>query len=260
MTQASEPGVGQANQLREEVALGNRLLHHWGLATYLGHVSARIPGADRFIIKGKPQISMDRLQPADLMVMDFDGNVVEASDDYPNPVSSWAMHAEIYRARPDVNSVAHTHQKWCTILGIAGKDVLPLQHANSAVIAVRPWPVYDETYGNITDKYQPKVVARTLADFPAVHLRNHGMIFVGGNVEKAIIGARNGEYQAELTWRSLLVGTPVLLPTVFMRDEMDRDLTPSIWEVRDGVSIDEMTIHAWLDENREAARDRKVRF
>ena len=39
MTQASEPGVGQANQLREEVALGNRLLHHWGLATYLGHVS-----------------------------------------------------------------------------------------------------------------------------------------------------------------------------------------------------------------------------
>ena len=45
-----------------------------------------------------------------------------------------------------------------------------------------------------------------------------------------------------------------------MRDEMDRDLAPSIWEVRDGVSIDEMNIHAWLDENREAARDRKVRF
>ena len=260
MTQPASSSAGQIDQIREELALANRLLHHWGLAVYEGHVSARIPGAEQFLIKGKPQVSMDRIQPSDLMILDFDGNVVKASKDYPNPVSSWAMHAEIYKARPEVNSVAHTHQKWCTIVGIAGKDVLPLQHANSAVIAVRPWPVYDETFDNITDKYQPKVVARALADYPALHLRNHGMIFVGGNIEKAIIGARNGEYQAELTWRSLLVGTPVLLPTVFMRDEMDRDLTPSIWEVRDGVSIDEMKIHGWLDENRAAARDRKVRL
>ena len=74
----------QVQDLREQVALANRLLQHYSLGAYEGHVSARVPGEDLMIIRARPAVALSRTQPADLMIVDFDGNVVEYSPEYPD--------------------------------------------------------------------------------------------------------------------------------------------------------------------------------
>ncbi len=261
MTQTGATRASAAFQdLKEQVALANRLLHHYGLATYMGHVSARVPGTDRMVIKARPSVSMDRVQARDLMVMDLEGHIVEASPEYPTPVAEWPLHAAVYQARPEVGSVVHTHQKWCTVLGIAGRPVLPVQHAPTASVAAEPWPVYEESAAPVSDVTQARVVARTLGQAVACHLRNQGMVFLGTNVERAVRTAVDAESTAELTWRAMLIGTPETVPMIYMRDEVEGRFVPSEDEVRDGVPRGEWGNHVWLDENLDAARNRGIQL
>ncbi len=240
--------------LKEQVALGNRLLHHYGLGSYQGHVSARIPDTETMMIRGRPDVSLERVEPADLMVVDFDGNVMESSDEYPRLVASWPLHAEVYRARAEVNSVVHTHQKWCTVFGIAGRPVLPVLHAPTASIAADRWPVYDESQGALDDVTKAKVVARLMGPgVVACHLRNHGMVFVGTTVSKAVLGAADAEEQAEITWRAMLLGTPEVIQTVYLQDEVAKRFDPPKPDVRDGVARGEWGNQEWLDDHTDAS-------
>jgi ribulose-5-phosphate 4-epimerase/fuculose-1-phosphate aldolase len=247
-------------ELKEQVALTNRLLHHYGLTAYLGHASARIPGTNRVIIKARPHVSMDRVQAPDLMTVDLDDNVIEASKEYPTRVSEWPLHAEIYKARPDVGAVIHTHQKWCTILGIAGKTVLPVHLAQLAAVAAEPWPVYDESYAIVTDVAQARVAARLLGQHPACHLRTHGMVFVGPSLDRALISARNAEQQAMMTWHALVAGTPETIPMIFMREELERGPGPTQWEAREGALLEDWAGFQWMDEHPEVREERGVQF
>ena len=247
-------------ELREQVALANRLLHHYGLTSYLGHASARIPGTDHIIIKGRPHVSMDRVRPQDLMIMDLEGNVVEASQEYSARVGEWPIHTEVYKARPDVGSVVHTHQKWCTIFGIAGRPVLPVQHPPTAAVAAEHWPVYEETFGLITDVVLGGAVARVMGRNVACHLRTHGMIFVGLNVERAVLAAADAEHLAEMTWRAMPIGTPVPMPMEYMRDDVEKRFTLAEEDVRDGVARGEWANHEWVDQNPDAAWSRGIQL
>ncbi len=248
-------------RLREQVALAVRLLHHYGLAAYQGHVSARVPNSDLVVIRAYPAVSMDRTRPEDLMVLDLDGNILEASEECPARVPSWPLHAEIYKARPEVGSIVHTHQKWCTVFGIAGRPVLPLLHPPTAAVAAEPWPVYEETRGAIADARQARVVARTLGEHIACHLRNHGMVFVGPTVSRAVITAADAEQQAELTWRAMLMGVPETISMMYLRDDVERRFVSTREEeVREGVARGEWGNQIWLDEHRDAAGERRVWF
>ncbi len=249
----------EVHQFREQVALANRLLHHYGLASYQGHASARIPGTDLVIIRAFPAVSTDRTQPEDLMIMDLDGNVIEASTDYPDRAPSWSLHTEIYKARSEVGAVVHTHQKWCTIFGIAGRPVLPVLHAPTALVAAEPWPVYEETRGAIGDPREGRVIAELMGEGIACHLRNHGMVFVGPTIARALITAADAEEQAEITWRAMLMGTPQTIQMRFLRDEVERRSVATREEERgDGVRHGEWANHVWLDENRDAIGERRV--
>lgn len=247
-------------ELREKVALANRLLHHHGLTTYLGHVSARIPGTDLILIKGRPHISMDRTRAENLMVLDLDGNLIEASPQYPDIVDEWPLHTEIYKARPDVAAVVHTHQKWCSILGIAGKPVLPVHLGPGAAVAAEPWPVYEESYDIIRTVEQAKVVAHLLGKHIACHLRTHGMVFVGVSVERAVGAAVRAEHLAEMTWRAMLIGTPATIPMYFLRETFNSLFQPEEEVWRDGVERGTWRNQVWLDEHPEVARHRGVQL
>ena len=161
--------------LREQVALAHRLLAHYALGAYQGHVSARIPGEELLVVRANPAVALSRTQPEDLMILDFDGNVVDASAAYPDRIAGWAVHTEIYKARPEIMAVAHTHQKWCSVFGIAGRDVLPVLHPPTASVAAEAWPVYDDEGGEVHNPEQGQRLAELLGQNVAVHLRNHGM-------------------------------------------------------------------------------------
>jgi ribulose-5-phosphate 4-epimerase/fuculose-1-phosphate aldolase len=257
-TKLSAGDAQQAAALREEVALANRLLHHYGLGAYEGHVSARVPNTDLVLIRARPAVSLDRVQPADLMLIDLDGNAVEASADYPERVTSWALHTEIYKARPEVASVTHTHQKWCTVFGIAGRDVLPVIHPPTASVAAETWPVYAEAGGTVTTPEQGRRVAEVLGGNVACHLRNHGMVFVGTTVSKAMLAAADAEEQAEVTWRAMLAGTPEPIDMKYLANEVKKRWEPPKEDVRDGVARGEWGNQKWLDDHREASEERGI--
>ncbi|MBI4199285.1 MAG: class II aldolase/adducin family protein [Chloroflexi bacterium] len=248
-------------ELRGRVALANRVMHHYGLTTYLGHVSARIPGTDRIVIKARPHVSMDRVRPENLMVIDLGGNILEASKEYPTIVAEWPLHTELYKARPDVNCVVHTHQKWCTIFGIAGRAVLPVHHPGMASVAAEPWPIYEESYEIVVTVQQARVVAQILGRHGAIHLRTHGMAFVGTDIERAVNDAINGEHEAEMTWHALLAGTPETISMIYMRPYVDARFAPQDPGARrEGVERGTWENFVWLDQNVEASRYRAVQL
>src|SRR5919202_5698338 len=128
----TEHGRGASEQeLRALLATSCRILYRLGLSDYLGHPSVRVPGTDRVLIKPKHSSTVRRLDdmtPDRMVAIDLDGNLLEGQE---QPPSERFIHTEIYRARPNVVSVVHTHQPMATLLGIVSMPILPLLHVDS---------------------------------------------------------------------------------------------------------------------------------
>ena len=111
------------NDLREDVALANRIAEREGLVTAFGHVSARIPGTDTFLLP--PRAAPGLATPESLLVLDIEGNLLEGVG-VPN-TEHW-IHARIYSARPEVGAVAHVHAPACVVSSQLGRRVEPLHN------------------------------------------------------------------------------------------------------------------------------------
>src|SRR5919198_6430097 len=112
------------DELRDDVALANRIVHRMGLVTAFGHVSARIPGTDRFLLPTRASPAL--AHPDRLLVLNFDGQKLEG-DGEPN-TELW-IHARIYAARPDVGAVAHVHSPACVALAQIGEPLRIIHNA-----------------------------------------------------------------------------------------------------------------------------------
>ncbi len=237
------------DELKETVALSHRILFATGLATSSGHASARVQGTDRFFIKPWPHIHMSRLRAENIIMLDLDGNKLAGPDNVTH-VSEWALHAEVYRARPDVNGVIHTHQKWATMMGIAGKAILPVMHPDLAAVAAEQFPIYDEDYRTIKDASEGRRVAEKLGNHIGVSMRTHGMLFAAPNLETATVEAIHTEVQAELTWLAMQIGKPKSISPLILRSRVESrgpDYIPEAWEY-----------YRWLDAHPDSAHYRVV--
>ena len=243
----------EIEELREAVALANRILHHTGLTTYLGHASARIPGTNRVLIRrnGTIAVSMDTTTTKDILMADLEGNQLDGQSVGKLP-AEWPLHAEIYKAQPDVMGVVHTHQRWATTFGIAGAAVLPMQHHSHAAVAAEEIPIYDESYAIVTTDEQARVVAETMGQGLICHLRTHGMVFAAGSLQAAILAAVDLEYQAELTYLASQIGAPNTIPPLYTRQNLERR--------RAGQAGNAWSYYQWLDENPHANRARQVQL
>jgi L-ribulose-5-phosphate 4-epimerase len=241
------------SQIKETVALSHRVLFHAGLVTDRGHSSARIPGTDRFLIKSWPHIHMNRVVAEDLITMDLDGNIVAGKREGITRVSEWPIHAEIYRAHPDAGGVIHTHQKWATLMGIIGKPILPVLGTQFGYSVADPLPMLDEDRALIRQVQQGKLVAELLGKAPGIHLQSHGLVFAAPNLELATLDAINIEYQAEITWRAMLVGAPKAIPKYFLRGHLERWAKGEVPEPWDHY-------WKWVDQHPESVRPRSVQM
>ena len=107
-------------QLKEEVFQANLELPERGLIKYTwGNVSAVDREKGLFVIKPSG-VGYDDMKASDMVVCDFDGNVIEGD---LNPSSDMPTHAVLYKAFPEIGAVVHTHSTWATIWAQAGLDV-----------------------------------------------------------------------------------------------------------------------------------------
>ena len=193
------------DDLKEKVSTGCRVLAKLGLVDYLGHVSARIPGSEYVLIKarGVDLGNLLEMTPERVVMVDMDANLVEGKY---RPPGETKLHTEVFKARPDVMGLVHTHQYLATSFGAAGKPILPMLGVMSAV-CVEPLPTYYSSR-KVVSSGQGADVARALGNSVGCHLKNHGILMTGRSVEEAVIYAIWLEMQAKMTLFGTLLGNP----------------------------------------------------
>ncbi len=177
----------------------------------LGHVSARRPGADAMLMKGKG-IGLDEVTPANVVPIDFQGRRLEGR----HPIHlELTLHTEVYKARPDAGSVVHTHPRYATALGATGQVLEVLSH--DAILFVDGVALFDETPALITDPAQGAAIAAALGTRRAVIIKNHGILTVGPTVPWAVFAAVALERAAQIQAYARGFGTPQPIPDAIVR-------------------------------------------
>lgn len=207
-------------ELKKKVALGNRVLFHQGLADYHGHLSARIPGTRKFLIK--PVLApLGTITGRDIIIVDIDEYKRVCEENFAKvrgkrqvtrlkfPPRETMIHAAIYEARPDVNSVAHTHQPLATAFSAAGVPLLPIY--NQAAPFAPETPIFPSPRLIYTLQDGAELV-QSLGNRTAVLMQGHGITTVGEGVEQATSNAIYLERTAYMQWVASSVGKPVTMP------------------------------------------------
>jgi ribulose-5-phosphate 4-epimerase/fuculose-1-phosphate aldolase len=173
-----------ADQTRSELALGCRILDSEGLGDYIwGHASARAERDGTFWLKGAG-LGLDEIGTDDLILLDLDGNVLEG--DRPRHVE-WPIHAELYRARPDVMAVVHSHAPATVAFGCLDVPLAPVCH--EAIRWMPPPPRFTETSDLIDSPARGAAVAQRMGEGAGVLLRNHGFVNGGAEIRSTILRA-----------------------------------------------------------------------
>jgi len=202
---ASLPGVDPA--LLEDIVVGSRILADFGVVDGFGHVSARSPTNPNHFLMSR-SLAPALVTADDIMEFDLDGNPVDARG--RTVFLERFIHSEIYKARPDVMSVVHTHSPGVIPFSVSKVPLRAMFH-NPAFLAVGV-PVWDirkdfgETSMLVANAALGKSLAETLGDKPVVLMRGHGDVTVGPTVKMAVFRAYYTDVNAKLQAQALALG------------------------------------------------------
>src|SRR5689334_8705247 len=169
-----------------------------------GNVSARDPETGLVVIKASG-IRYEDMHTKHMVVVDIDGKMVEG--DF-KPSSDVYSHLYIYRQRPDVFGVVHTHSRYATAFAAVGK---PIPCVLTAIADEFGGEIPCGGFALIGGEEIGQVVVSTLAgsNSPGVLLQNHGVFTVGPNAEAAVKAAVMVEDNAAIVWTALQLGQPI---------------------------------------------------
>src|SRR5919202_1195030 len=102
------------------------------------------------------------------------------------PPSEVFIHTEIYRARPDVLSVVHTHQPMSTLAGIIGLPILPVLHVAAPLVEQQPVPTF-ACAELVVNPSLGQRLAQALGHHRVCPLKTHGNVSAAENIEAATI-------------------------------------------------------------------------
>jgi L-ribulose-5-phosphate 4-epimerase len=189
-------------QLKEQVWKLHMELPRNGLVVWTGgNVSARDPETNLVVIKPSG-VLYEELRPEDHVVLNLDGDIVEGS---LKPSSDTASHLYIYRHRPDVNGVVHTHSSYATAFAALGK---PIPVYLTAMADEFGGPIPCAGFALIGGEEIGKQVVEHIGTSPAVLLKNHGVFTIGPTARDAVKAAVMVEDVACTVWRALQLGQP----------------------------------------------------
>jgi ribulose-5-phosphate 4-epimerase/fuculose-1-phosphate aldolase len=172
-----------------------------------GHLSARLD-EQRILIKPRA-VGWWRLNPEDLIVIDFNGKRVDGPASERTAVREWPIHAQIYRARPDVGCVLHAHPVASALMATLSIEVEPLDQDCAAFVG--KLSVLDNGAVSISTPELGDGVARALGKMGALMLKNHGSIVTGTDIASVCVAAYRLEKVAETMLRAAsLARLPVM--------------------------------------------------
>ena len=189
--------------LRQDIVSACGILSGRKLVEGFGHVSARIPNSELFLLT--PRIGLALVKESDLLTMNFQGEVVEGRQ--PPPSEAW-LHTAIMRARPRINAITRIHARVANIFSVTNRKIEPVHNHGSFFAG--GVPVF-HTPDLITTAELGDRVTRALGDKPAILLRGNGQVTVGQSIPEAVMMAIYLEEAAEVLYGALQIGTPIPL-------------------------------------------------
>ncbi len=207
---AANPVPGPDAAVIDDIVIGSRVLADFGVLDGFGHVSARHPTNLNHFLMAR-SLAPALVTADDIMEFDLDGNAVD-----PRGRSLFLerfIHSEIYRARPDVMSVVHTHSPGVIPFTVSQVALRPVFH-NAAFLAAGA-PVWDirkefgETDMLVSNAAIGKALAQTLGDKAVVLMRGHGDVTVGPSAKLAVFRAYYTDVNARLQSQAVALGGEV---------------------------------------------------
>jgi ribulose-5-phosphate 4-epimerase/fuculose-1-phosphate aldolase len=137
----------------------------------------------------------------DIVAVDLNGKLVEGT---ANPPLEFHIHSEMYRARPDVNAVMHTHPKWSTFLTMTG---VPYKAVYAQGVLLGDIPLMDSPM-SVNTKPMGEKLAATMGSNPATLLKAHGVVVVGKDILECFALAAYVEENAYRQYMAMQIGEP----------------------------------------------------
>ncbi len=191
------------DQLKRDIVDACQILSHKKLVEGFGHVSARIPDSEHFIIT--PRIGLALVQENRLLTMNLEGKIVEGGD--TPPFEAW-LHTAIMKAKPRVNAVTRIHARRASMFSVTDRKLEPVHNhgsffADGVPVFEKPDLISTQRLGN--------AVAALMGEKPAVLLRGNGQVTVGRTIPEAVMMAIYLEEAAEILFGALQIGKPIPL-------------------------------------------------
>jgi ribulose-5-phosphate 4-epimerase/fuculose-1-phosphate aldolase len=201
----------------------NRILYNEGIVDGLGHVSVRDPD-DPLCFWLSHAIAPGLVTRADLIRYNLDGQPVQ-SEERKGYLERF-IHGEIYRARPQVHSVVHSHSESTIVFGVTGSPLRALTHMHHFLREIPIFEIRDvesNVRGNLLVNTPDLGVAlvQNLGEAPVGLMRGHGMVTVGKSIREAVFRAVYAEQNARLQTDAMRFGVPI---TFLNEDEMAHHL------------------------------------
>ena len=199
----------ETQDLRRKLAYACRILAaHGHNDTIYGHVTYRQPGADTFWMK-PAAMGLDEMTSETVIRLDLDGQVVEG--DLPRHVE-FPIHSEIFRARPAVTCVIHTHPLYSIAFAATDQPLRAVSH-EGAQFTPPDVPRFTQTADLIVTRTLGEAVAATLGNSLACYLRNHGIVVAATTIEEAVVAAINLERASQAQLLASLPGQTFSSPS-----------------------------------------------
>jgi L-ribulose-5-phosphate 4-epimerase len=195
-----EPTIAQ---LKQDVVSACRILSHQKLVKGFGHVSARIPNSELFLLT--PRIGLALVRADELLTMNLTGEIVDGH--CPAPSETW-LHTAIMKAKPELNAITRIHARFANMFSVTDRKLEPVHNHGSFFSG--GVPVFN-TPDLITTRQLGEEVAQTLGNKPAVLLRGNGQVTVGKSMPEAVMMAIYLEEAAQILYGALQIGAPIPL-------------------------------------------------
>jgi len=224
--------------LVEDLVAANRILYWQGVLDGFGHVSVRHPGQpDRFLMSAAK--APGRVSADDIMEFDLDGKPIDRGD---RPIyAERFIHSEVYRARPDVNALVHSHSPTVVPFSVTQVRLRPVH--NSASFLAPDVPVFEMrkaagiTDNVVTSSARARALVESLGGHAVVLLRGHGDVVVGPELRRTVARAIYTEVNARMQLQAVMLGGPITF--------IDSGEAKLIEAKRDGEGAGQWADRAW---------------
>jgi ribulose-5-phosphate 4-epimerase/fuculose-1-phosphate aldolase len=194
--------------LIDELVAANRILYDQGVVDGFGHVSVRHDKAPGHFLLAR-SMAPGLVTAADIMQFDAGGEPLDAAG--RTPYLERFIHSEIFKLRPEVQAVVHSHSPSVIPFGVVKVPLEPIYHMSSFLGAGVPVFEIRETAGPATDMLIRNValgaaLATELGNCAVALLRGHGNVVVGGSIREVVFRAVYTEVNARLAADALRLG------------------------------------------------------